>query len=396
MNRRRIAGLSRRVMLQIIRDKRTFLLLIAVPILLLLLAALLFESETGKYPVGLVNLDRGIKLPDGTFLSLGEEIEKSIGDAELFSLVLLDSNEVTPALEKSRVKAVLELRPNTTVSFIQSGVLELDLWLEGSNPAISGIIEGGMYQVVITALIRIAAGGIVPALSLNTPSSVNLRLLSGDFFPVAFKTDYYFGGPDFGAMDYVAPVYIAFLVLFFVFLITCVSLVQERTHGTMERLSATPATRVEIILGYFIGLGVYAIMQGALILVFSIFVLKTVYSGSLLLLFLIIVILAVVGVALGMLASSFARNEFQVVQFIPLLIIPQMLLGGTVVPVEDLPAILIPIAYCMPLTYANMALRDVMIKGWGLGQIFPQLIALCGFALILVLLDIVALRRRIG
>ncbi|MBN1685842.1 MAG: ABC transporter permease, partial [Spirochaetales bacterium] len=257
------------------------------------------------------------------------------------------------------------------------------------------MIEGRMYQVAVTALVRIAARGMVPGLSLNTPAGGGLLPLSEDSLPVRFKTDYYFGGPDFGAMDYVAPVYIAFLVLFFVFLITCVSLIQERTRGTMERLAATPATRVEIILGYFIGLGVYALMQGALILVFSLFVLKTVYSGSLLLLFLIIILLAIVGVALGMLASSFARNEFQVVQFIPLLIIPQMLLGGTVVPVDELPAILKPLAYSMPLTYANIALRDVMIKGWGLRQIYEQLIILCGFAVILILLDVVALKRRI-
>ncbi|MBN1685775.1 MAG: hypothetical protein JW852_03925, partial [Spirochaetales bacterium] len=107
MNWRRIAGLSRRVMLQIIRDKRTFVLLIAVPILLLLLADLLFESDAGRYPIGLVNLDRGVTLPDGTFLSLGEEIEEGIERDELFSLVPLETDELVTALEESRVKAVL-------------------------------------------------------------------------------------------------------------------------------------------------------------------------------------------------------------------------------------------------------------------------------------------------
>jgi len=395
MNWHRIAGLSRRVMLQIIRDKRTFVLLIAVPILLLLLADVLFKSETGKYKIGIVNLDRGIELPNGTAISLGQEIERGLDSDEIFSLKPLEDDESADALENSRIKAVLTLPPGTTTSFITTGELNLDLRLEGSNPSISGIIEGRMYQAAVTALVRIAASGIVPSLSLGGSRSVDIGSLPGDSFPVRITTDYYYGGPDFGPMDYVAPLYIAFLVLFFVFLITCVSLIQERTRGTMERLAVTPATRFEIILGYFIGLGVYALMQGALILVFSIFVLKTVYAGSLLLLFLIIVILAIVGVALGMLASSFARNEFQVVQFIPLLIIPQMLLGGTVVPVEDLPSILKPLAYCMPLTYANIALRDVMIKGWGLEHIYSQLLILMGFAVMFIVLDVVTLKRRI-
>ncbi len=395
MNWHRIAGLSRRVMLQIIRDKRTFGLLIVLPVALLLLANMLFETDGSRYTIGMVNLDSGFELPGGIRISIGQEIEKSIDDDELFSLSPIKNAEIDASLENSLVKAVLVVPRNATLSFAKSGEIELELKLEGSNPSISGMIEGRMYQVVMTALLRIASSGVVPALSLNTPGGAGIRLPDSIEFPVRISTDYYFGGPGFGVMDYVAPVYIAFLVLFFVFLITCVSLIRERTHGTMERLLATPATRLEIILGYFIGLGVYALMQGSLILVFSLFVLKIEYSGSLLLLFLIIVVLSVVGVALGMLASSFARNEFQVVQFIPLLIIPQMLLGGTVVPVEDLPAILKPLAYCMPLTYANIALRDVMIKGWGLGEIYINLLILVGIAFILILLDVVALKRRI-
>ena len=371
-------------MLQIIRDKRTFVLLIVVPTLLLLLADLLMEGDTNRYSLGLVNLDRGVTLPGDTRLSLGQEIQSGVEGDKFFSLTLLEDDQISSSLENSLLKAVLVVPEGATSSFAQTGELGLELRLEGSNPSISGMIEGRLYQIAITSLVRIASSGMVPALSIN-----------GGEAPIQITTDYFYGGPDFSAMDYLAPVYIAFLVLFFVFLITCVSLIQERTRGTMERLLATPATRVEIILGYIIGLGVYALMQGATILVFSLFVLKTVYAGSIVLLFLIVVILSIVGVALGMLASSFARNEFQVVQYIPLLIIPQMLLGGTIVPVEDLPSILKPLAYSMPLTYANIALRDVMIKGWGLGQIYPQLLILIGFALVLILLDVVALKRRI-
>ena len=82
-------------------------------------------------------------------------------------------------------------------------------------------------------------------------------------------------------------------------------------------------------------------------------------------------------------------------QFIPLLIIPQMLLGGTFIPVEDLPSMLKPQAYCMPLTYANIALRDVMIKGWGLAEIYPNVVILIGFASVFILIDVIAVRREI-
>ena len=151
-------------------------------------------------------------------------------------------------------------------------------------------------------------------------------------------------------MDYIAPIYIGFLAMFFVFLLTCVSFLRERLQGTMERLLSTPATRLEIVLGYLVGLGFFALVQVSIILLFTIWAIKIHYLGDLGLMLLIVALLAVVGVSLGMLASAFARNEFQVVQFIPLLIIPQALLSGTFWPVEEMPTYLRPLAYIMPLT----------------------------------------------
>jgi ABC-2 type transport system permease protein len=150
-----------------------------------------------------------------------------------------------------------------------------------------------------------------------------------------------------------------------------VAFLRERSQGTMERLLATPATRPEIILGYLGGLGLFALIQVAVILSFTIWVLKIHYLGSLALLFLVVALLALVGVGLGILASTFARNEFQVLQFIPIAIIPQGLLCGLIWPVEEMPAYLRPLAYAMPLTYANRALRDIMLKGEGLAVIWP-------------------------
>jgi len=103
-----------------------------------------------------------------------------------------------------------------------------------------------------------------------------------------------------------------------------------------------------------------------------------------------------VGVSMGILASVFARTEFQVIQFIPLLIIPQALLSGLIWPVEEMPAYLQPLAYIMPLTYANRALRDVMLRGWGLAEIWPDLLILLGFALLFVVLGALLTRREVA
>jgi len=164
----------------------------------------------------------------------------------------------------------------------------------------------------------------------------------------------------------------------------------------MERLAATPTTRGEIVVGYMIGLGIFALLQGAVILFFTVWVLDIHFYGSLAILFLIIALLALVGVTMGILASAFARTEFQVLQFIPLLILPQVLLGGTFWAVADMPVYLQPLAHVMPLFYANMALRDVMLKGWTLTEIWPYLAVLIGITMVFILLSTLMMRREVA
>ena len=144
-----------------------------------------------------------------------------------------------------------------------------------------------------------------------------------------------------------------------------------------------------------LGLGLFGVIQVAVILFFTVWVIGIHYLGSLALLLLIIAIMAIVGVNLGILASAFARTEFQVLQFIPLVVFPQVLLGGTFWAVADMPAFLQPFAYLMPLYYANVALRDVMLKGWGLAEIWPNLAILTGFGILLVILSILMMQREV-
>ncbi|HLZ80122.1 MAG TPA: ABC transporter permease, partial [Ktedonobacteraceae bacterium] len=118
------------------------------------------------------------------------------------------------------------------------------------------------------------------------------------------------------------------------------------------------------------------------------------YSGNLLLVFSVSVLLTIGSVNLGIFLSTFAQNEFQVIQFIPLVFGIQVFLSGVFWPVSQLPAVLQPIAYILPLTYANQALRNVMLKNYSIDQIAGQLAALLIFALAMVVLSSLTIRRQ--
>ena len=387
MSWRRVLTLARRVMRQVLRDRRTVALLVFGPMLVLALGAILFRSKPAPIPLGVINEDQGLASPVVGTINLGQRITDELAASDALAVVALSPDEVDDRLRDGTVQAAILFPEDFTTHFLENRQAVLDLRLEGSNPTRSMAITAHVTQAAMRTLASLAGTGFGAA---GVPGAGQEEAA----LPVSVQATYLYGGEEFDTMDFVAPVYIALLGMFFVFLLACVAFLRERSQGTMERLAATPATRAEVVLGYMFGLGLFALIQVAVILFFTVWVLEIHYRGSLALLFLVIALLAVVGVNLGILASAFARNEFQVVQLLPLVIFPQVLLGGTFWAVSDLPEYLRPFAYIMPLYYANTALRDVMLKGWGLAEIWPNLAILVGITGVLVVMSALMMRRE--
>ena len=162
-------------------------------------------------------------------------------------------------------------------------------------------------------------------------------------------------------LNEVAPALIATMAMFFVFVLTGISFLRERSQGTLERLLSTAVSRFDLLLGYLAGFLIFAIVQSIIILMYTLFVVDVDYAGKIWDITLILLIITIASVSMGIFISTFARNEFQVVQFIPLLIAPQIFLSGMILPTSQLPSYFQVISRALPLTYANRALRDIML-----------------------------------
>ena len=194
-------------------------------------------------------------------------------------------------------------------------------------------------------------------------------------------------------LDRIAPGLIAVFVLFFTFVLTGVSFLRERAQGTLERLMTTPVGRADILVGYTTGFFVLAMVQSVIVVTFTLLVLQVNYQGSIWQIWTVLVPLVVVGVSLGVFISTFARNEFQVVQFIPLLLAPQIFLSGVIAEVDKMPAVLEVLAYLLPLTYAVDGLQDIMLRGDTLGSLGLELGVLALSVVALLTAAAVAVRR---
>ena len=206
----------------------------------------------------------------------------------------------------------------------------------------------------------------------------------------SMKTNYVYGSSETELFDIFSPILVGFFVFFFVFLISGIGLLNERTTGTLERLLATPIKRGET--GYLIGYGLVALIQTIIIVLFVINVLDMVLVGSIWTVILINGIVALVALSLGILLSSFASSEFQMIQFIPLIIVPQIFFSG-IFSIEGMADWLQVFANFMPLYYAAAALKGVMYEGLTLSEISNNLYILLAFAAVFIVLNLFALKK---
>src|SRR4051794_39870518 len=197
-----------------------------------------------------------------------------------------------------------------------------------------------------------------------------------------------------GAFDRIALVMLGIFPFVIMFLVTSIAMLRERTSGTLERLLTTPLGKLDLLFGYGLAFSLAAAVQGAVATGVAYWLLDLRTTGAAGLVVLIAVVNAVLGVALGLLCSAFARTEFQAVQFLPVVVVPQLLLCGLFVPREQMAGWLQAIADVLPLTYAVDALLEVGKSAEATATMWRDGIIVAGAAVLALVLAAATLRRR--
>ncbi|MGR0318325.1 ABC transporter permease [Agromyces sp. ZXT2-3] len=192
----------------------------------------------------------------------------------------------------------------------------------------------------------------------------------------------------------IGPAMIALFPFIVMFLVTSIATLRERRGGTLERLFSMPLGKGDFILGYALAFGLLAIFQTAIAVSWAVWVCGLEIEGSIWLLFAVAVSDALLGTALGLLASAFARTEFQVVQFMPVLVFPQILLGGIFLPRDQLPEVLEAIGDALPLSFAIDALTAVADGSEDAAWIWGKIVVIWAWIVGSIVLGSITLRRR--
>lgn len=336
----RIRALVVRIIRQFVRDKRTLALLFLAPLLILSLTKLVFDGRTVSPEIGLI----------GPGSALADKLEEQNASITVFDSM----DDADKALHSGDLDAIIQIRDG-----------KADITLEGSDPSVSRSTQLVMQK----ALQSSAQDDLAPSVH------------------------YLYGGPDMASFDSFGPVLIGFFSFFFVFLLAGVSFLRERTSGTLERLLATPIRRSEIVLGYLAGFGIFTLIQASLIAWFSVQVLGMSMAGHIVNMLLINLLLSLTALTLGTLLSSFASSEFQIIQFIPIIIVPQAFFSG-LFNLDAMNPVLQKLSYIMPLYYGADAMRGIMVRGEGIPDIQLDIYVLAGLSILFALLNVTALKKH--
>jgi ABC-2 type transport system permease protein len=193
--------------------------------------------------------------------------------------------------------------------------------------------------------------------------------------------------------DRLGPGLLAMFPFIIMFLVTSVTTLRERSSGTLERLLAMPMGKLDFLLGYALAFGLMAALQSAFAVGVSVGLLGLDIQGPVWLLTTVAVADAVLGTALGLFVSAFAQTEFQAVQFMPAVVIPQILLCGLFVPRPQLPGVLEAISNVLPLSYAVDAMQE-LVRTSATGEVWRNVAVVSAFALGGLALGAATLRRR--
>ncbi len=199
---------------------------------------------------------------------------------------------------------------------------------------------------------------------------------------------------DTPVFNTVGPAMIALFPFIVMFMVTSITTLRERRTGTLERLLSMPLGKGDFILGYTLAFGLLAVLQSAVAVGYSVWVSGLTVTGSIWLLLAVAVADALLGTALGLLASAFARTEFQVVQFMPALVFPQILLGGIFLPRDQMPDALRAFSDWLPLSHAIDALQAVASDSQDAAYIGGELLIIAAWIVGAVVLGSITLRRR--
>ncbi|MCW3993695.1 MAG: ABC transporter permease [Candidatus Bathyarchaeota archaeon] len=372
-------------LMELFRNRMMLIMLVLMPLLMMTMAGFMFPSSTSisQVSVALVNEDEGSE--SATLIAVLEPMNSSTGMMTITSASSLD--EVRSMIQAGEVEGGIIIASNFTSSLITGKQGVITIVTDQSNPQMSMLLQIALKEVLEQMGTWLAQQN-VQGLNQTVNPSNSLAIVK----PYSIQTEGAVLG-DFSYFDFIAPGLMAMTVMMSVMTGLPAAISHERETGTLDGMMVAPINRLAIILGKTLAQTARGMLQGTLILALAVALFGVTIHGSILLIFALLLLGVFSFVGLGVVITSFAKDQETAMMVMMALMFPMMLLSGVFFPIQQMPWFMQAISKFLPLTYAATALRKVMVFGAGVPMITTELAVLIGFGVVMTAIAVPVFKR---
>jgi ABC-2 type transport system permease protein len=383
--------IARKDLTELFRNRLGLVLLVLMPIFMMGMVGFIYPSNgstISNLPVALVNEDVGYHnstIASQTFTLVLQQINKKTG-MMVFSNAS-NVGDIKDMIQRGDIDGGIVIPSNFSASIMTGHQGTLIIVTDESNPQISATIQG-VLSAVFNQMGTMLAQQNVQLLNPAVNASNSLAIVK----PYNVQTEGVVSGtPSY--FDFIAPGIMAMTVMMSVMTGLPVAISQEKEIGTMDGMMVSPINRLSIILGKALGQTARGLIQGVIILGLAIGLFGVTIHGSVLLVFGLLLLGVFSFVGLGVVITSFAKDQETASMLMMTLMFPMMFLSGVFFPIQQMPWYMQDISKVLPLTYASQALRKVMLLGAGIPAISNELIVLIVFGAVMIAIAVPVFRR---
>jgi ABC-2 type transport system permease protein len=372
----RLMSLIRKEFIQILRDPRTLILVLVIPIMQLILLGYSATSDVRNVPLAVFDQDRG---------SSARLLLDAYRAADYFRIAydVGSEDELRGLIDQGLARAGLIIPPDYSQRIQASGSAQVAFVLDGSDPTVASTSLSaaqliGQSLATDVMIDRLARRGQPAGLSL----------------PIDVRTQVWYN-PDLVSAYFMIPGVIGMILYALTSILTATSIVRERERGTIEQLIVTPIRPWELIVGKLLPYAILAFLNTLEVLAIGAWWFKVPIRGELSLILLLSGLFLLSSLGIGLLASTIANTQQEAMLTVWMTLLPSIFLSGFFFPLDAMPSVLRWISYLMPLRYYLVIIRAMMLKGVGLQAVQGEVIALVVFGIAIMTAAALRFRKRL-
>lgn len=372
----RLTSLIRKEFIQIIRDPRTLILVLIIPVMQLFLMGYAATNDVRNVPLAVFDQDRG---------PAARELLDAYRTADYFSLEFdVDSeDDLRDLIDNGYARAGLIIPPDYSVLIESNGNARVVFVLDGSDPTSAS-----------TALSAAQLIGQSKATEVMAERQARVGRSAEISLPLTIHTQVWYN-PDLVSSYFMIPGVIGTILFTLTSILTATAIVRERERGTIEQLIVTPIRSWELVVGKLVPYVLLALFNAFEILAIGAFWFKVPVRGDLMLIFIFSCIFLMTSLGIGLLASTLANTQQEAMLTVWMILLPSLFLSGFFFPIEAMPKILQWISYAMPLKYYLVIIRSLLVKGVGFAALRQELLALSVFGIAIMTIAALRFRKRL-